>query len=282
MKSIGEIMAIGRNFGESFQKAISQIVTPFVWFQGGEFENLSEELAEPIDRHCPAVVQKFELEGSLFALDRCVISRAKKLWLSDEQIALAVGSTGLEVRVKRRNFDFIQFHELGNALNVLADNPAAISKFIEGAQGIDADSVAANGKVLVHAVLKHVENAGTHSGDATFVLPPQNFSQDVMDRFKEIAMEYHRNFHSPLPPSDILFGGGLNNDNLGQIALQFPSEGYKYYTDASPELTEYSKAYLPEGNAVDIVELLIANKRALREGFQKYDLSSIFNLAKAS
>ncbi|CCH46992.1 Carbamoyl-phosphate synthase pyrimidine-specific large chain [Wickerhamomyces ciferrii] len=109
VKSIGEIMAIGRNFGESFQKAISQIVTPFVWFQGGEFENSSEELAEPIDLHCPAVVQKFELEGSLFALNRYVISRAKKLWLSDEQIALAAGSTGLEVRVKRRNFDFIQF-----------------------------------------------------------------------------------------------------------------------------------------------------------------------------
>ncbi|CCH46993.1 Carbamoyl-phosphate synthase arginine-specific large chain [Wickerhamomyces ciferrii] len=104
----------------------------------------------------------------------------------------------------------------------------------------------------------------------------KNLSQDVMDRFKKITMEYHRSFH------DILFGGDLNNDYLGQIASQFPSEGYKYYIDVSPELTEYSKEYLPEGNLVDIAELPITDKRALLEGFQKYDLSSIFNLANAS
>ena len=430
MKSVGEVMAIGRNFEESFQKAIRQIDPSFVGFQGGEFENLDEALAEPTDRRWLAVGQALlhenysvekvheltkidkwflyklgnivemqkELEkiGSLFGLNRDVISRAKKLGFSDRQIGLAVGSSELEVRARRKNFGIVPFvkkidtlaaefpastnylyttynatendvefdefgtmvlgsgvyrigssvefdwcavstaralrengkktiminynpetvstdfdevdrlyfeelsfervmdiyelenskgvvvsvggqlpqnialklqdngakvlgtnpqdidkaedrhkfssildsigidqpawkelssveaaksfadkvgfpvlvrpsyvlsgaamsvirnedeleNKLGNAAKVSPDHPVVISKFIEGAQEIDVDAVASNGKVLVHAVSEHVENAGIHSGDATLVLPPQKLSQDVMDRIKEIT-----------------------------------------------------------------------------------------------
>ncbi|CAM9014754.1 unnamed protein product [Wickerhamomyces anomalus] len=388
MKSVGEVMAIGRNFEESFQKAIRQIDPSFVGFQGGEFENLDEALAEPTDRRWLAVGQALlhenysvekvheltkidkwflyklgnivemqrELEkiGSLFGLNRDVISRAKKLGFSDRQIGLAVGSSELEVRARRKEFrycsgvyrigssvefdwcavstaralrengkktiminynpetvstdfdevDRLYFEELsfervmdiyelenskgvvvsvggqlpqnialklqdngakvlgtnpqdidkaedrhkfssildsigidqpawkelssveaaksfadkvgfpvlvrpsyvlsgaamsvirnedelenklGNAAKVSPDHPVVISKFIEGAQEIDVDAVASNGKVLVHAVSEHVENAGIHSGDATLVLPPQKLSQDVMDRIKDIT-----------------------------------------------------------------------------------------------
>ncbi|CCH42270.1 carbamoyl-phosphate synthase large subunit [Wickerhamomyces ciferrii] len=647
MKSVGEVMAIGRNFEESFQKAIRQIDPSFVGFQGGEFENLDEALAEPTDRRWLAVGQALlhenytiervheltkidkwflyklgnivemqkELEkiGSLFGLNRDVISRAKKLGFSDKQIALAVGSTELEVRARRKNFDIIPFvkkidtlaaefpastnylyttynassndvefdefgtmvlgsgvyrigssvefdwcavataralrdsgkktiminynpetvstdfdevdrlyfeelsfervmdiyelenskgvvvsvggqlpqnialtlqdngakvlgtnpqdidkaedrhkfssildsigvdqpawkelssieaarefannvgfpvlvrpsyvlsgaamsvirnedeleHKLGNASKVSPDHPVVISKFIEGAQEIDVDAVAANGKVLVHAVSEHVENAGIHSGDATLVLPPQNLSQGVMDRIKEItdkvgkawnitgpfnmqiikadvetnpdypelkviecnirasrsfpfvskvlgtnfinvaveailgnevepknlmdvkrdyvatkvpqfsftrlagadpflgvemsstgeiasfgkdvteaywtALQSTMNFHLPLPPSGILFGGDLNKDYLGQVASKISSIGYKYYT-ASPEVAEYLKTYLPEGTQVDVIEFPKTDKRALREVFQKYDIKGVFNLAKA-
>lgn len=143
MKSVGEVMAIGRNFEESFQKAIRQIDPSFVGFQGGEFENLDEALANPTDRRWLAVGQALlhenytvdrvhdltkidkwflyklqnivdmqrELEkiGSLFGLNRDIISRAKKLGFSDKQIGLAVGSTELEVRARRKNFDIVPF-----------------------------------------------------------------------------------------------------------------------------------------------------------------------------
>ena len=72
---------------------------------------------------------------------------------------------------------------------VSADHPVVITKFIEGAQEIDVDAVASDGKLLLHAVSEHVENAGVHSGDATLILPPVNLSQDVMDRVKEIAVK---------------------------------------------------------------------------------------------
>lgn len=143
MKSVGEVMAIGRNFEESFQKAIRQVDPSFIGFQGGEFENLDQALAEPSDRRWLAVGQALlhenytvdrvheltkidrwflyklenlvemqkELEaiGSLFGLNRDNLSRAKKLGFSDKQIGLAVGAGELEVRARRKNFGIIPF-----------------------------------------------------------------------------------------------------------------------------------------------------------------------------
>ncbi|RMD42610.1 hypothetical protein DV735_g2505, partial [Chaetothyriales sp. CBS 134920] len=77
--------------------------------------------------------------------------------------------------------------KLESASAVSPDHPVVITKFIEGAQEIDVDAVAANGKLILHAVSEHVEPAGVHSGDATLVLPPANLPESVIDRVKEIA-----------------------------------------------------------------------------------------------
>lgn len=73
------------------------------------------------------------------------------------------------------------------AADVSPDHPVVITQFIEGAREIDVDAVAHNGKVLVHAVSEHVENAGVHSGDASLVLPPAKLSKRTIERVKEIA-----------------------------------------------------------------------------------------------
>jgi len=80
-------------------------------------------------------------------------------------------------------------HSLSAAAEVSAEYPAVITKFIDNAQEIDVDAVAHKGKLLVHAVSEHVENAGVHSGDATLVLPPFSLEQDDMARLKEIAQK---------------------------------------------------------------------------------------------
>ncbi|KAJ6099866.1 hypothetical protein N7467_001401 [Penicillium canescens] len=79
--------------------------------------------------------------------------------------------------------------KLLNASAVSPDHPVVITKFIEGAEEIDVDAVASNGKLLVHAVSEHVEPAGVHSGDATLVLPPANLEEPIMARVKEIAQK---------------------------------------------------------------------------------------------
>ncbi|RAL03411.1 carbamoyl-phosphate synthase (glutamine-hydrolyzing) CPA2 [Aspergillus ibericus CBS 121593] len=431
MKSVGEVMAIGRTFEESFQKAIRQVDPQFLGFQGDKFENLDEVLQNPTDRRWLAVGQAMlhenysvdkvheltkidkwflyklqnivdcnnELKeiGSLFGLQKEILLKAKKLGFSDKQIALLVGSTEDDVRARRKSFgirpwvkkidtlaaefpadtnylyttynatshdvsfddhgiiilgsgvyrigssvefdwcavnatlslrnmgkktvminynpetystdfdtaDKLYFEELsyervmdiyelesasgvvvsvggqlpqnialrlqetggahvlgtdpkdidraedrhkfsqildsigvdqpawkeltsvaeaerfaedvgypvlvrpsyvlsGAAMNVIysvdelkekllnasavsPDHPVVITKFIEGAQEIDVDAVASNGKLLLHAVSEHVEPAGVHSGDATLVLPPANLEKAVMGRVKEIA-----------------------------------------------------------------------------------------------
>ncbi|KAK3383399.1 hypothetical protein B0T24DRAFT_566099 [Lasiosphaeria ovina] len=77
--------------------------------------------------------------------------------------------------------------KLEAASDVSPDHPVVISKFIEGAQEIDVDGVASDGKLILHAVSEHVEQAGVHSGDATLILPPVNLDETTMERVKEIA-----------------------------------------------------------------------------------------------
>jgi len=77
--------------------------------------------------------------------------------------------------------------KLLNASAVSGDHPVVITKFIEGAQEIDVDAVGSGGKLLIHSVAEHIEQAGVHSGDATLVLPPQNLDDRTMARTREIA-----------------------------------------------------------------------------------------------
>ncbi|MCJ1468264.1 carbamoyl-phosphate synthase (glutamine-hydrolyzing) cpa2 [Pseudocyphellaria aurata] len=138
MKSVGEVMAIGRTFEESIQKAIRQVDPKYVGFQGDHFEDLDETLRNPTDRRWLAVGQAMlhenysvdkvheltkidkwflyklrnivdvyrELEdiGSLFGLKKELVTKAKKMGFSDKQIAICVGSTEDEVRARRKGF----------------------------------------------------------------------------------------------------------------------------------------------------------------------------------
>lgn len=83
---------------------------------------------------------------------------------------------------------------LSLAADVSPDHPVVLTKFIDNAQEIDIDAVAHKGKLLVHAVSEHVENAGVHSGDATLVLPPFSLSEDDLARLKEIAVKVGKAF----------------------------------------------------------------------------------------
>jgi len=81
MKSVGEVMAIGRNFEEVLQKAIRMLDVGLNGFVCNKmyFENLEKELQEPTDRRILAVGQAMQ-EG--FSLDRISeLSRIDKFFL---------------------------------------------------------------------------------------------------------------------------------------------------------------------------------------------------------
>ncbi len=84
---------------------------------------------------------------------------------------------------------------LKRAVDVSSDHPVVISKFIENAREIEIDGVAKNGELVVYAITEHVENAGTHSGDATVVLPPQRTYLETIRRAKHITKDIVRSLN---------------------------------------------------------------------------------------
>jgi carbamoyl-phosphate synthase large subunit len=143
MKSVGEVMAIGRTFEESFQKACRMVDPKYHGFQGDVFEDLDDTLRNPTDRRWLAVgtamfehgytVERIhelskidpwflyklqnivdtthELEdiGSLYGLKKELLMKAKKQGFSDRQIAKAINSTEDEVRARRLGFGIRPF-----------------------------------------------------------------------------------------------------------------------------------------------------------------------------
>ncbi|KAI0028404.1 hypothetical protein K488DRAFT_80690 [Vararia minispora EC-137] len=79
--------------------------------------------------------------------------------------------------------------DLANYLNqataVSREHPVVISKYIEQAKEIEMDAVAKNGKMVMHYVSEHVENAGVHSGDATLIHPPQDLDPETVHKIEE-------------------------------------------------------------------------------------------------
>ncbi len=65
--------------------------------------------------------------------------------------------------------------------------PLVISQFIEGAMEVEVDGVANQGLLVAFVVLKHVEEAGVHSGDATIVLEPNSLQKEIVKRIEEIT-----------------------------------------------------------------------------------------------
>ncbi|KAI8898407.1 hypothetical protein BC833DRAFT_590035 [Globomyces pollinis-pini] len=99
------------------------------------------------------------------------------------------------------------------AVEVSRDYPVVISKMIEDAKEIEMDGVAVDGKLIMHVVTEHVENAGVHSGDATLILPPQDLDPETVRKI-EVATAKVVNALNITGPCNIQF---LAKDNQIKI-----------------------------------------------------------------
>jgi carbamoyl-phosphate synthase large subunit len=136
MKSVGEVMAIGRNFEEALQKATRMLQIGMYGVVGNEsysFQNLEKELRQPTDERLFGIAEALKkgwtvdrihhltkvdrwfitkirniveveagLRGRRLAdLPRGLLAEAKRRGFSDKQIAILTGAEELEVRAKR-------------------------------------------------------------------------------------------------------------------------------------------------------------------------------------
>ena len=63
------------------------------------------------------------------------------------------------------------------AVRVSEDRPVLIDSFLEDAYEFDVDAISDGKRVVIGAVMHHIEDAGIHSGDSACVLPPQSLSE---------------------------------------------------------------------------------------------------------
>ncbi len=144
MKSVGEVMAIGRNFEESLQKALRMLGTGMDGLVCNEvdFENLEKELKQPTDERVFAIAEalkkgysidriyhlskidkwflykikniietekKIKKAKKLVKLNKEILLEAKQKGFSDKQIAFLLNTTELGVRKHRKNLKIIPF-----------------------------------------------------------------------------------------------------------------------------------------------------------------------------
>lgn len=141
MKSVGEVMSLGRNFEEVLQKAIRMLDVSMNGFTGNSlrFENLDKELSEPSDKRIFAIsqalqqgysiekiheltkitkwflykmkniidLQKEISDKKLNSVDYDLMKELKQKGFSDYQIAQSTNTTELEVRKHRKSLNVI-------------------------------------------------------------------------------------------------------------------------------------------------------------------------------
>lgn len=137
MKSVGEVMAIGRSFEEALQKAIRLLQVGMYGFVGNEnysFKNLERELSRPTDERLFGIAEAFKkgwsvekvasltridpwflhkMQGlvdlekeirkySLDALPASLLTEAKRKGFSDKQLAIFTSVSESDIREKRK------------------------------------------------------------------------------------------------------------------------------------------------------------------------------------
>ncbi|MGH7588348.1 MAG: carbamoyl-phosphate synthase large subunit, partial [Gemmatimonadota bacterium] len=101
---------------------------------------------------------------------------------------------------------------LGTVLRVSEEGPVLIDEFLEGATEFDVDAIADGERVVIGAIMQHIEEAGIHSGDSTCILPPP----DLDPRIEAVLRQQTRRLGTEL---------GVR----GLMNVQFAVRGEKVY-----------------------------------------------------
>jgi len=181
MKSVGEVMAIGRNFEEALQKALRMLEIGVHGLIGNDhlkFENLESELQNPTDERVFAIplalqagvsidriyeltdIDKWFLYKIKNILDvaaklqvyangvcpRGILHEAKKFGFSDGQIAKILGTDEADVHAMRRNYGLAPVFK---QIDTLAAEYPALTNFLYLTYNGSADDLTASAKKTV-------------------------------------------------------------------------------------------------------------------------------------
>ena len=74
---------------------------------------------------------------------------------------------------------------LQDAVNASEDSPVLLDRFLDPAIEVDIDAVSDGSRVVIGAIMEHIEQAGVHSGDSACSLPPYSLPGHIQDKIRD-------------------------------------------------------------------------------------------------
>ena len=82
---------------------------------------------------------------------------------------------------------------LQDAVVASDDSPVLLDHFLDPAIEVDVDAVSDGERVVIGAIMEHIEQAGVHSGDsAACSLPPYSLPKHIQDKIREQVVRMAR------------------------------------------------------------------------------------------
>jgi carbamoyl-phosphate synthase large subunit len=92
-----------------------------------------------------------------------------------------LGGRAMEIVYDARDLE----RYMREAVMASPERPVLIDRFLEDAIEVDVDCVCDGQRVVIGAVMEHIEEAGIHSGDSTCVIPPMSLSDSIDAEIRE-------------------------------------------------------------------------------------------------
>ena len=74
---------------------------------------------------------------------------------------------------------------LQDAVIASDDSPVLLDRFLDPAIEVDIDAVSDGNRVVIGAIMEHIEQAGVHSGDSACSLPPYSLPKHIQDKIRD-------------------------------------------------------------------------------------------------
>ncbi|KAH8813750.1 hypothetical protein DL96DRAFT_1716056 [Flagelloscypha sp. PMI_526] len=127
---------------------------------------------------------------------------------------------------------------LTQATAVPRDHPVVITKYIKQAKEIEMDAIAKDGKMIMHYISEHIENAAVHSGNATLIHPPQDLDPVTVRQIEEATAK---------------IGNALNV--TGRFNIQFISKDNEINAIECNLCATQSFPFMSKATGIDAIEM---------------------------
>jgi carbamoyl-phosphate synthase large subunit len=96
-----------------------------------------------------------------------------------------LGGRGMEVVDGPQQLE----HYIQTAVAVSGSSPVLIDRYLRDAIEVDVDAICDGDSVTVAGILKHIEEAGVHSGDSACSIPPHGLDAEIVREIERQARE---------------------------------------------------------------------------------------------